>query len=155
MPIIWDPRHCCGKRELVGPLAQQAMDNGFDGLIIESHICPDCARSDKDQQIKPDTLGVILDTIVIRDQTQSTENLTTLRRQIDDLDDQLLELLAKRLRISKAIAVFKKEHSMPVLQTGRYDEILTKRVAQAEEMGMHSDFIKIILEAIHEESVRT
>ena len=155
LPIICDPSHIGGKRELIAPLSQQAMDLGFDGLIIESHICPDCAWSDKDQQITPESLDVILNTIVIRDETQSTENLTTLRRQIDDLDDQLLELLAKRLRISKEIAVFKKEHSMPVLQTGRYDEIMTKRIKQAEDMGMHGDFVKIILEAIHEESVRT
>ena len=155
LPIICDPSHIGGKRELIAPLSQQAMDLGFDGLIIESHNCPDCAWSDKDQQITPETLDIILNSIVIRDETQSTENLTTLRRQIDDIDDQLLELLAKRLRISKEIAIFKKEHSMPVLQTGRYDEILTKRISQAQEMGMHADFIKVILEAIHEESVRT
>ena len=155
LPIICDPSHIGGKRELIGPISQQAMDLGFDGLIIESHCNPDCAWSDKDQQITPQTLDLILNTLVVRDTVHTTENLTSLRRQIDELDDQLLELLAKRLRISTEIAMFKKENNMPVLQTGRYDEILTKRIKQAEEMGINGEFIKEILEAVHEESVRT
>jgi 3-deoxy-D-arabino-heptulosonate 7-phosphate (DAHP) synthase len=154
LPIICDPSHIGGKRELIAPLSQQAMDLGLDGLIIESHCCPDSAWSDKNQQITPDALQIILDTLVIRDTTQTTESLYSLRRQIDDLDDQLLELLAKRMRVSCEIAMYKKQNSMPVLQTNRYDEILTKRIAQAQEMGMGSEFIKTILEAIHEESVR-
>ncbi|MDO5571004.1 MAG: bifunctional 3-deoxy-7-phosphoheptulonate synthase/chorismate mutase type II [Bacteroidales bacterium] len=154
LPIICDPSHIGGKRELIAPLSQQAMDLGFDGLIIESHNCPDCAWSDKSQQITPDTLQIILDTLVIRDTTQTTESLSSLRRQIDDLDDQLLELLAKRMRVSGEIATYKKQNSMPVLQTNRYDEIMTKRIAQAQEMGMGGEFIKTVLEAIHEESVR-
>lgn len=96
----------------------------------------------------------ILASLVIRDKGQSTEDLSDLRRQIDELDNQLLELLAKRMRVSKEIATFKKEHSMTVVQTGRYDEIMNKRVAQAAEMGMDKDFMRVVLEAIHEESVR-
>ena len=133
LPIVCDPSHIGGKRELISPLCQQAMDLGFDGLIVETHCNPDCAWSDKSQQITPETLGLILDTLVIRDTTQSTESLSTLRHQIDQMDDQLLELLAKRMRISGEIAQYKKEHNMPVLQTGRYDEILTKRVNQGVE----------------------
>lgn len=155
LPIICDPSHIGGKRELIAPLSQQAMDLGFDGLIIESHCKPDCAWSDKDQQITPDVLAIILNTLVIRDISQPTENLTSLRRQIDDLDDQLLELLAKRMRVSGEIAQFKKANNMSVLQTGRYDEILTKRIKQGIQLGMDEEFMKIILEAIHEESVRT
>lgn len=154
LPIICDPSHIGGKRELIAPLSQQAMDLGFDGLIIESHHCPDCAWSDKDQQITPATLDLILNTLVIRNTNQSTENLNLLRRQIDELDNQLLELLAKRMRVSGEIAQYKKENNMPVLQTGRYDEILTARIKQGVEMGMSPDFIQVILEAIHEESVR-
>ena len=146
--------HIGGKRELISPLCQQAMDLGFDGLIVETHCNPDCAWSDKSQQITPETLGLILDTLVIRDTTQSTESLSTLRHQIDQMDDQLLELLAKRMRISGEIAQYKKEHNMPVLQTGRYDEILTKRVNQGVEMNMSDEFLKTVFEAIHEESVR-
>lgn len=155
LPIICDPSHIGGKRELIAPLSQQAMDLGFDGLIIETHCKPDCAWSDKDQQITPEVLSVILNTLVIRETSQPTENLASLRQQIDQLDDQLLELLAKRMRVSTEIGLFKKANNMSVLQSGRYDEILTKRIKQGVELGMSEEFIQIILEAIHEESVRT
>lgn len=154
MTIICDPSHIGGKRELIAPLSQQAMDLGFDGLIIESHCNPDCAWSDKEQQVTPDVLDYILNMLVIRETTQTTENLAELRKQIDELDEQLLELLSKRMRVSREIGQYKKEHNMPVLQTVRYDEILNKRVAQAVGLDMADDFMKTVLEAIHEESVR-
>jgi len=154
LPIFCDPSHIGGKRELVAPLAQQAMDLGFDGLIIESHCDPDCAWSDAKQQVTPETLQVILDALVIRDRQCSTENLSSLRHQIDQIDDDLLCILAKRMRISIEIARYKKENDMPVLQAGRYDEILTKRSQQGAEMGMNEEFIKTVFEAIHAESVR-
>ena len=153
LPIFCDPSHIGGKRELVAPLCQQAMDLGFDGLIVESHCDPDCAWSDKNQQVTPDALHYILNMLVIRETTQTTENLSELRSQIDQLDNQLLELLAKRMRVSREIGQYKKEHSMPVLQTSRYDEILQKRMAEAVELGMGADFMKEIMQAIHEESV--
>ena len=154
LPMICDPSHIGGKRELIAPLCQQAMDLNFDGLIIESHCNPDGAWSDKDQQITPDVLDYVLNLLVIRDTKQTTESLAELRKQIDQLDEQLLEVLAKRMRVSNEIGVYKKEHNMPILQTPRYDEILNKRIAMAEQMGMAGDFMKVILEAIHEESVR-
>ena len=154
LPIICDPSHIGGKRELVAPLCQQAMDLNFDGLIVETHINPEKAWSDATQQVTPAVLDFILNAIVIRDTTQTTENLTGLRRQIDDLDNDLLELLAKRMRVSREIGVYKKEHNMPILQEHRYDEILQKRIAQAMEMGMKEEFMKSVLVAIHEESVR-
>lgn len=154
LPIICDPSHIGGKRELIAPLSQQAMDLGFEGLMIESHICPDCAWSDKDQQITPETLAFITNMLVIRDSACTTENLATLRRQIDELDNQLLETLAKRMRIAREIAQYKKENNMPVLQSGRYDEIINKRCAQGTEMDLAVDFVKEVMEAIHEESVR-
>ena len=86
------------------------MDLGFDGLIIESHCNPDCAWSDASQQVTPDVLAYILDMLIIRETSQSTENLNELRRQIDELDNQLLDLLAKRMRISREIGLYKKEH---------------------------------------------
>ena len=153
LPIFCDPSHIGGKRELVAPLSQQAMDLGFDGLIVESHCDPDCAWSDKNQQVTPDALDYILNMLVIRETTQTTENLSELRHQIDNLDNQLLELLAKRMRISREIGQYKKEHSMPVLQTNRYDEILQKRMAQAVELGMSGEFMKEVMQAIHEETV--
>ena len=154
LPIICDPSHIGGKRDLVAPLCQQAMDMGFDGLIIESHCNPDCAWSDKNQQITPDVLNFILNMLVIRETTQTTENLSELRRQIDELDNQLLELLAKRMRISREIGQYKKEHDMTVLQPTRYDEILSKRINQAIDLDTDGEFMKSVLQAIHEESVR-
>ncbi len=154
LPIICDPSHIGGKRELIASISQQAMDLNYDGLIIESHCNPDCAWSDKEQQITPDILDYVLNLLVIRDTVQTTESLSELRKQIDDLDNQLLEILAKRMRISCEIGTYKKEHNMPILQTSRYDDILQRRIAMAEQMGMSPEFMKTVLEAIHEESVR-
>ena len=154
LQIICDPSHMGGKRELIAPLSQQALDMGFDGLIIESHCDPDCALSDKSQQITPEVLNFILNTLVIRDNAQSTESLTLLRQQIDQIDNDLIEILAKRMRVSREIGQYKKEHSMQIVHTNRYDDILKSRVKLAEEMGMSGNFMKTVIEAIHEESVR-
>jgi chorismate mutase len=154
VPILCDPSHIGGKRELVGPISQQAMDLNFDGLIVETHPNPDKAWSDTKQQVTPEMLNSILNALVIRDTHQTTESLTALRRQIDECDNHLLELLARRMRISEEIGQYKKEHNMAVLQEQRYDEIIQNRIAQAEQMGMKGDFIKTVLMAIHEESVR-
>ena len=129
LPLLCDPSHIGGKRELIAPLSQEAMDLGFDGLIVESH------------------------TLVVRETTLTTEPLAELRQQIDRLDDELLALMAKRMRISREIGQYKKEHSMPILQAKRYDEILNKRGAQAVELGINPEFVKTLLQAIHEESV--
>jgi chorismate mutase len=154
LPMICDPSHIGGKRELIAPISQQAMDMNFDGLIIESHHCPDSAWSDKEQQITPDVLDYVLNLLVIRDMNQTTENLSELRKQIDEIDEQLLEILSRRMRVSREIGTYKKEHNIQVLQTSRYDEILGNRVAVAEQLGMSGEFMKTMLEAIHEESVR-
>ena len=154
MPIFCDPSHIGGKRELVAPLCQQAMDLSFDGLIVESHCNPDCAWSDASQQVTPDVLDYVLNLLVIRDSTQTTENLSELRRQIDCIAEQLLELLAKRMRISREIGIYKKEHNMPILQSPRYSEILEKRSNMGEQMDLNTEFVKEILKNIHEESVR-
>ena len=154
LPLICDPSHIGGKRELIAPISQQAMDLNFDGLIIKTHCNPDKAWSDASQQVTPEVLELILDNLVIRDTHQTTESLTALRRQIDVLDNDLLELLAKRMRVSQEIGTYKKEHNMPILQAQRYDEILKDRITQAEKMGMSDEFMKTVLMAIHEESIR-
>lgn len=154
LPIICDPSHIGGKRELVSSISQQAIDMGFDGLIIESHCDPDCAWSDKGQQITPDVLNFVVNTLVHRDKSHSTENLSLLRQQIDALDNELLEVLNKRMRVSREIGQFKKEHRMPIVQAQRYDDIIQSRVKLAMDMGMSGDFMKSVLAAIHEESVR-
>ncbi|MDO4930595.1 MAG: bifunctional 3-deoxy-7-phosphoheptulonate synthase/chorismate mutase type II [Bacteroidales bacterium] len=153
LPIFGDPSHIGGARELVAPLCQQAMDLGFDGLIIESHCSPDTAWSDAKQQVTPDVLDFILEKLIIRNHTQSTESLEALRRQIDEVDNSLIELLAKRMRMSREIGQYKREHGMTVVQTGRYSEILDKRGAQGVLCGMSAEFMKTVFEAIHEESV--
>lgn len=154
LPIICDPSHIGGKRELIAPLCQQAMDLGMDGLIVESHCDPDKAWSDAKQQVTPEVLDYILSLLVIRDETVTTEGINELRKQIDELDNSMMELLAKRMRVCREIGQYKKEHNMTVLQTSRYNEILDKRGAQGSLCGMSADFIKEVFEAVHEESVR-
>ena len=154
LPIFCDPSHIGGARELVAPLCQQAMDLGFDGLIVECHWNPDAAWSDAKQQVRPDVLDFILDRLVIRNTAASTESLDVLRHQIDEIDNSLIEMLSKRMRISREIGQYKREHDMTVVQTTRYNEILDKRGAQGVLCGMSADFIKAVFEAVHEESVR-
>ena len=146
--------HIGGRRELIAPLSQQAMDLGLDGLIVEAHCSPDCAWSDKAQQVTPQGLAYICRNLVIRETNATTESLTELRSQIDKLDDELLELLSRRMRVSRDIGQYKKEHNMPVLQAQRYGELLTRRADQAVRMGMDREFMRSVLQAIHEESIR-
>ena len=154
LPIFCDPSHIGGKRELIAPLSQQAMDLGFDGLIVEAHCSPDCAWSDKAQQVTPQTLAYIIRNLVIREMNTTTESLNELRSQIDKIDDELLDLLVRRMRVSRDIGQYKKEHNMPILQTQRYEELLDRRAGQAVQLGMAREFMRSVLQAIHEESVR-
>ena len=154
LPVICDPSHIGGRRELIAPLCQQAMDLGFDGRIIESHCSPDNAWGDAKQQVTPDVLDFIIDRLVIRNIISSTESIEALRSQIDECDNSLLDILAKRMRISREIATYKREHNMTVVQATRYNEILDKRGAQGVLCGMSDEFVRTIFERIHEESVR-
>lgn len=154
LPIICDPSHIGGRRDLIAPLCQQAMDLGFDGLIVESHCNPDEAWSDAKQQVTPDILDYILSLLIVRSESSTTEGIRMLRAQIDEIDNTLMDLLAKRFRVCREIGTFKKEHNMTVLQTGRYNEILEMRGAQASLCGMNAEFAAQVFELIHEESVR-
>ncbi len=154
LPIICDPSHIGGRRELIAPLCQQAMDLGFDGLLIESHCDPDKAWSDAKQQVTPEVLDYILSLLVIRSETNTTEGITQLRKQIDELDNQMMELLSKRMRVCREIGQYKKEHNMTVLQSARYSEILAKRGAQGSLCGMSPEFVTNVFELVHGESVR-
>ncbi|MBR3456184.1 MAG: bifunctional 3-deoxy-7-phosphoheptulonate synthase/chorismate mutase type II [Bacteroidaceae bacterium] len=151
--LINDPSHIGGRRDLIAPLCQQAMDLGFDGLLVESHCSPDEAWSDAKQQVTPEILDYILNLLVIREEITTTESITMLRRQIDECDDLLIDTLAKRMRISREIGQYKKEHGMNIVQTSRYSEIIDKRGAQGSLCGIDPECIKRIFEAIHEESV--
>lgn len=154
LTIFCDPSHIGGKRELVAPIAQQAMDLKFEGLIVESHCDPDSALSDAAQQITPEVLDYTLSMLVVRDNAQTTENITVLRKKIDEIDESLMTILAKRMNVSKEIGIYKKEHNMPILQSGRYSDILENRARQGESLGLSAAFVQEIMKAIHEESVK-
>ena len=154
LPIICDPSHIGGKRKLIAPLCQQAMDLGFEGLIVESHCNPNAAWSDAKQQVLPEELDTILSKLVVRDEYTTTDDLQNLRAEIDQLDDQLMNLLSKRLRICREIGQYKKEHNLTVLQSNRYSEILDKRGKQGVQYGLSAESVANIFEEIHQESVR-
>ncbi len=154
LPVFCDPSHIGGRRDLVEPLCQQALDLGFEGLMIESHISPDEAWSDAQQQLTPTVLSQILGRLVIRRNKSESAEIKQMRLQIDDIDNQILELLSKRLHVCREIGEYKKCHNMPVLQPTRYDEVLNKRSLNAKICGLAPDFVKRIFEEIHEESVK-
>lgn len=154
LQLFHDPSHVAGRSELVAALAQQALDMGFDGLMIESHIDPDNALSDSRQQLTPAELAQLLPSLAVPRHSPATETLNQLRRQIDDLDNELLEVLGKRMEVSRLIGRYKKEHRLPVFQVDRHDDIMRSRVDAAQRMGIDPDFMRRLLSAIHEESVR-
>ncbi|MBO4593480.1 MAG: bifunctional 3-deoxy-7-phosphoheptulonate synthase/chorismate mutase type II [Bacteroidaceae bacterium] len=154
LPIFCDPSHIGGRRDLIAPLCQQAMDLGMDGLLVESHCSPDDAWSDAAQQVTPDILDYILSMLVIRDKVDLGDSLASLRKKIDEVDNDLIELLARRMRISRKMGEYKKENGMTIVQPKRYTEILDKRGAQGSLLGIAPECVKNIFEHIHEESVR-
>lgn len=154
LPIIGDPSHIGGKRSLIAPLAQQGLDLGFDGLIIETHCSPDKAWSDAFQQITPEVLESIIGQLVIRDRRNEAIHLEEMRAQIDRLDNSLIHLLVERMQISRKIGAYKKAHNLTIVQAKRYDEILKRNFEHGTSHGMTPQFIKAIFEAIHEESIR-
>jgi len=154
LPMFCDPSHITGKRELIPQITQQAMDLNFDGLMIETHCNPSAALSDAKQQITPDELKNILSGVIVRDENEPDEQLLNLRGKIDHIDEQLLTLLAERMNISSEIGNFKKEHNMPALQMARYREILEDRTKLGGSKALNAQFVREILQEIHEESVR-
>lgn len=154
VPVFCDPSHITGAHDLVAPLSRHAMDMGFDGLMIESHIDPSCALSDAKQQLLPSELIALMKELVVREKPTGTPELDALRRDIDHVDSELLDLLAKRMEISKKIGEYKKAHNMMVVQLGRHDTIMKERTEAGEKLGLPKEFIGKIMSAIHEESVR-
>jgi chorismate mutase len=156
LPIITDPSHIAGNRDLLASICQEAMDLNFDGLIIESHICPEKAWSDASQQVTPARLKEIVDNLVLRSSNigDTPRNaLDDLRKQIDNLDNQLLDVLKQRMKISEAIGKYKFENNITILQSRRYDEIMNDRVKRAISRGLNPEFSTKIFESIHEESI--
>jgi chorismate mutase len=158
LPIICDPSHIAGKREFLFEISQKAFDIGLDGLMLESHIDPSCALSDKDQQVTPSELGKILDKLVIRYSSSNDplfENmLDTLRSRIDGIDHEIIEILSSRNEIVKQIAMYKKENKVTALQINRWTQLLEDRLNTARKLNLDETFIKIIFQLIHEDSVR-
>lgn len=157
MLMICDPSHISGKREYILEISQQAMDLGFDGLIVESHICPEIALSDAAQQVTPMALSEILDKLVIREidseNVEYKENIDELRAKIDVLDNDLLDLLANRMRVSDEIGKYKKQNNITILQPGRWDAILEKVFEKGKQKGLDSEFLEKVFKAIHQASI--
>jgi chorismate mutase len=130
------------------------MDLNFAGLMIETHCNPSAAMSDAKQQVTPEELKNVLKLVVIRDENEPNEQLSSLRGKIDHIDEKLLTLLAERMEISCKIGNFKKEHNMPALQMARYREILEDRTRLGGSKALNAQFVREILQEIHEESVR-
>ncbi|MDO4336263.1 MAG: bifunctional 3-deoxy-7-phosphoheptulonate synthase/chorismate mutase type II [Bacteroidales bacterium] len=154
IPVICDPSHITGEHDMVAPLSRHALDMGFDGLMIESHVNPSCALSDAKQQLLPSELAELMKELTVREKPTGTPELDALRTDIDHIDSELLELLAKRMEISKKIGEYKKAHNMMVVQLGRHDSIMKDRTDTGERLGLPKMFVGRIMSAIHEESVK-
>lgn len=157
IPMLCDPSHICGNRELLQSVSQQALDMNFEGLMLESHINPDVALSDKNQQVTPDRLDEILGSLIVRQSTisddQLNEKLALLRQQIDMIDDDLLQLLGDRMRVAEEIGLVKKEKGVTILQTSRWEEIIEKASTAGEKKGLSEKFMIRYLNAVHQESI--
>ena len=154
LPMICDPSHIGGRRDLIEPLSQQALDMAFDGLMIECHCRPDEARSDAAQQVTPERLAEILAALHIRRGSAPVSGLEELRRRIDDCDTELLEILSRRMQVSAEIGEFKKANDMPAVQIARHDSIMRSRLDIARRLGLSDTFLRRLMSLIHEESVR-
>ena len=157
VPVLCDPSHMGGRRDLVAPLAHTAMQLAYDGLMVEVHHSPDQALTDADQQITTAELDDLLAKLpVCKSSTLSSPDdpLGALRSQIDAIDRELLVLLAQRMGLSRQIAAVKRPLGLSVYQPDRWEAVVTDRLQQAEALGLDADFTKEILERIHAESVR-
>lgn len=158
LEMICDPSHISGNRELIALVSQKALDLDMSGLMIESHINPDAAWSDAKQQVTPAVLGKIIDGLVVR--TVSSDNKTfkdtlgILREQIDQLDDEIMQKMAARMKISEKIGQYKKENNVTILQVNRWEEIIQTRIHLAKAMGLDEGFMRDLLRLVHHESIQ-
>ena len=157
LPLILDPSHIAGRRDIIFDLCQTALDLNYDGLMIETHYDPDNAWSDAAQQITPETLHQTTIDLRIRkeegDAVEFKNKLATLRTKIDVLDHKLLEILGKRMKIADDIGGLKKQNNVAILQTKRWNEILGKMILEGEDNHLSEEFILRIFKAIHQESI--
>ena len=157
LPMINDPSHICGRRDILQEVGQKAMDLNFDGLMIESHIDPDNAWSDAKQQITPEVLGKMITEMKLRfdheDDLPIQSQLEYLRQEINHIDDELINLFSNRMSIARKIGTYKKENNMTILQEKRWNEIIEKSKMQAHAKGLSEAFIIRMINAIHDESI--
>lgn len=157
MPIICDPSHISGRRDILLDVSQKSVDLDFDGLMIESHIDPDNAWSDAKQQITPEVVAEMLNNIVWRKEDVNSEEyhaaLEKLRQQINHLDDEILQLLGQRMKVADKIGQYKRSNNITILQTNRWNEILERGFVQGEKIGLSKEFITRYLDAVHMESI--
>ena len=157
LPLINDPSHITGKRDMIFEVSQTALDLNFDGLMIETHFDPEKAWSDAAQQVTPDTLKQIMEDLKVRKQTNTEEEyqktLNNLRAQITVTDNQLVELLGKRMKVADQIGGLKKEKNVAVLQSKRWNEILGNMILDGETKGLSEEFVLKMFKAIHQESI--
>ncbi len=157
LPMICDPSHMGGDRSFITDLSQKAMDLNYDGLMIESHIDPASALSDRKQQVTPQELIEILDRLVLRsptsDDPEFLETIEDLRSQIDIYDNLLLDILESRMQVAETIGKYKKEHNITILQSNRWKEVKNNAVDKGVRKGLTPEFIQNFLEAIHQESI--
>ena len=157
LPLINDPSHITGKRDMIFDVSQMALDLNFDGLMIETHNDPENAWSDAAQQVTPKTLVQIMEDLKIRKETDQEEEyiakLNNLRAQIDIIDHQLIETLGKRMKVADGIGTLKKQKNVAVLQTNRWNAILGKMILEGESNGLSEEFVLKMFKAIHQESI--
>lgn len=157
LPLILDPSHIAGRRDIIFDLCQTALDLNYDGLMVETHHDPEHAWSDAEQQITPETLIQIMKDLKIRKEVSESEefknNLKNLRAKIDIADSLLLDTLSRRMVIADEIGKIKKAQNVSILQTPRWNEILGKMILQGEEKGLSEEFILRLFKAIHQESI--
>ena len=154
LPLICDPSHIGGRRDLIGKISQQALDMRFDGLIVESHCDPDCALSDSAQQVTPSELSTILLSLRSCPDSTAEDSLRVYREEIDIIDEGLVSLLSRRMEVARRIGGLKIREGVSVVQPGRYSMLMEHRVADGERLGLCPEFMRRILGVIHEESVR-
>ncbi|MBR4146951.1 MAG: bifunctional 3-deoxy-7-phosphoheptulonate synthase/chorismate mutase type II [Bacteroidales bacterium] len=156
VPVITDISHICGCRELLQNTAQKSVDLAFDGLMVECHHDPSRALTDADQQITPDALGELIGALLPRSQQAdgSDPMLAALRSEIDDIDAELLQLLARRMNVSSQIGEYKKEKGLTVVQMDRWKQILSEHLNTGMELGLSPELIKKVFEAIHHSSIQ-
>jgi len=157
IPLLCDPSHMGGKRDLIEPLSQKALDLNYDGLFIESHVDPDNALSDKSQQVTPDRLQDILSNLVIREEkllnATSKNELDDFRKKIDMIDEELVSILTERMKVAEEIGNYKKQNGLTILQQSRWEKILQKLRGKAQATGLSSSFLEAIFKNIHQESI--